>query len=92
MTPTQIEVAAKAYWNAGTMVPRWEDESEDQRAIVRYRIKAALDAIDVCTVDHLWQHGDGDGSMGIFLRAGCCFQSLKKMVCERCGKSKYVPW
>lgn len=37
-----VERAAEAYWNAGDVVRRWADESEEQRETVRRRMRAAI--------------------------------------------------
>lgn len=42
-TPSpELEHACRAYWNAGVAVPRWDSQPEDQKEVVRYRMRAAI--------------------------------------------------
>ena len=40
-----IEQAARAYWNAGKTALDWDAESEEQRHVVRERMRAAIVAM-----------------------------------------------
>ena len=40
-----LERVSRAYWNAGLQVSRWDVESEEQRALVRHRMRAAIAAM-----------------------------------------------
>ena len=40
-----IEKMSEAYWNASVCVPRWHNETEEQRETVRHRMRAAIEAM-----------------------------------------------
>ena len=42
---TMVERASAAYWNAGHTVGRWDDQQEDQKQVVRQRMRAAITAM-----------------------------------------------
>lgn len=65
-----IEKMAKAYWNAGLMVPRWDDESEDQRQVVRQRMRAVLEALREPT-DEMINAKDFRGERAIWDASSC---------------------
>jgi hypothetical protein len=86
MTPTPEQTVINAADELYSALVDRETTPGQHEAIAEYaKARNALTAAagvesDRCVSDHLWQETGSGGSMG------------KAMRCDKCGKTKYVPW